>query len=73
MRDIIWTIIGIWILWKIIDAFRSYSSSRNTSNYRNQQRDNYQDNTQNTSQKPPQKKGELKPDAGEYVDYEEIK
>jgi hypothetical protein len=74
MRDIIWTIIGIWILWKIIDAFRSYSSSKSSAGHRyNQRQDHYQDTTQETSQKPPQKKGELKPDAGEYVDYEEIK
>ena len=73
MRDMIWTIIGIWILWKIIDAFRSYSSSKTTSNHRYDQRDRYQNTSQDTHQKPPQKKGELKPDAGEYVDYEEIK
>jgi hypothetical protein len=73
MRDIIWTIIGIWILWKIIDAFRSYSSSKSSSDFRKDQREQHQNTTQHTSEKPQQKKGELKPDAGEYVDYEEIK
>lgn len=73
-RDLIWTVIGIWILWKLIDAFRSFSSSaRREQNRYGQQGNQYQDHTQNTSQKSSQKKGELKPDAGEYVDYEEIK
>jgi hypothetical protein len=71
MRDIIWTIIGIWILWKLIDAFRSFSSKKPSGN-RHTYQDQNQNNTQDNSQKP-QKKGELKPDAGEYVDYEEIK
>jgi hypothetical protein len=72
MRDIIWTIIGIWILWKIIEAFRSFSSKKPAGNQYTHH-DQTQNNTQDTSQKPQQKKGELKPDAGEYVDYEEIK
>jgi hypothetical protein len=72
MRDIIWTIIGIWILWKLIDAFRSFSSKKTVGN-QHTYRDQNQNSTHDTSQKSQQKKGELKPDAGEYVDYEEVK
>jgi hypothetical protein len=73
MRDLIWTIIGIWVIWRIIEAFRSFSSSKRTQTTYTRQHNQQQDNTYNTTQDPPQKKGELKPDAGEYIDYEEIK
>lgn len=77
MRDIIWTIIIVWVVWKLIDAFRTISSSRNAqgssvnnANY-NQNYNSNSNTTSNASAKP--KKGELKSDAGEYVDYEEVK
>ncbi len=70
MRDIIWTIIGVWVIWRIISAFSSFSSaSRKAQNINT---DN-QNSTQYDNQTPQPKKGELKPDAGEYVDYEEVK
>jgi len=72
-RDLIWTIIGLWILWRLIDAFRSISSSSKRKSSEQSYNDQYQNQQQTTYQKPPQKKGELKPGAGEYVDYEEIK
>ena len=70
MRDIIWTVIGIWLLWRIIDAFRSFSSSSRKA--QNNPLNN-QNSTESQSHNPQPKKGELKSDAGEYVDYEEIK
>lgn len=73
MRDLIWTIIGIWVVWKIIDAFRSLSASRNNQNYTQRDSQTYSSTAENNTGTSPPKKGELKPDAGEYVDYEEIK
>ena len=70
MRDIIWTVIGIWLLWRIIDAFRSFSSP--ARKVRNNPVNN-QSSAESHSQNTHAKKGELKPDAGEYIDYEEIK
>lgn len=69
MRDIIWTVIIIWVIFRIISAFRSYSSpsSKRTA------RDHHHNAGRNTTSQAPHKKGELKPDAGEYIDYEEIK
>lgn len=74
MRDLIWTIIGVWVIWKIIDAFRNLSASRNNQNYSGNDSSGYRNSssTQSEGSVAP-KKGELKPDAGEYVDYEEIK
>jgi hypothetical protein len=74
MRDIIWTIIGLWLLWRIIDAFRSFSSSSKKVRNSSTNNQNYNQNAGHSdSQSAQPKKGELKSDAGEYVDYEEIK
>ena len=70
MRDIIWTIIGVWVIWRIISAFSSFSSASRKSQETNS---NNQNSTQYNDQTPQPKKGELKPDAGEYVDYEDVK
>lgn len=73
MRDIIWTIIVIWVVWKLVDAFRTISASKKTSGSTvNSNGYNQQYNTSGSSASKP-KKGELKSDAGEYVDYEEVK
>ena len=70
MRDIIWTIIGVWVLWRVISAFSTLSSaSRKAQNTNTSD----QNSTQNNNQNPQPKKGELKPGAGEYVDYEDVK
>ncbi len=74
MRDVFYTILVVWIVWRIINAF---SSSKTKA----------QNTTSNSAQYPNKKEGEttvdfmpqtsnatkLKDDAGEYVDYEEIK
>jgi hypothetical protein len=75
MRDIIWTIIAIWFLWRIIEAFRSYSPSRkpnSQSNYSNGNTSAHTNTTHSASDSRT-KKGELRSDAGEYVDYEDVK
>jgi hypothetical protein len=76
MYDIIWTIIGIWFLWKIIDAFRAVPSGGRSKTYRSPNTEQYTSNTSyngNTASTEQTKKGELKSDAGEYIDYEEVK
>lgn len=75
MRDLIWTVIILWVVWKIIDAFKNVSKARTQTQDFNSTRENaYR-----------QKEGEVrvdinarpkthfKPGDGEYVDYEEIK
>lgn len=71
MRDIVWTVILVWLVWRIYDAFKSVSKSHTSSGTQN----NYHQ----------QKEGEVKIDKnvdlkshfndndGEYVDYEEVK
>lgn len=73
MRDIIWTVIIIWVIWRIIEAFRTVSSSSGRVQGQEGNQQTYQNDTyQNKANNQP-KKGELKSDAGECVDYEEIK
>lgn len=73
MRDLIWTIIAICVVWKLIDAFRSISAKSTQGSTVNNNRTSYNYNTSSQQQNHSPKKGELKPDAGEYVDYEEVK
>ena len=72
MRDIIWTIIIVWAIWKIMDALKFFSSASKKASDTGNVRNYNQTSNQNTEATPP-KKGELKADAGEYVDFEEIK
>ena len=72
MRDIIWTIIIIWAVWKIMDALKFFKSASKTASTNQNTASYTQDPTQNDTN-TSSKKGELKADAGEYVDYEEVK
>ena len=75
MRDIVWTIIIIWIVWKTYDAFKNISKTKT-------QNQGFSGNQNNYHQ---QKEGEVKidknvvhkthinPNDAEYVDYEEVK
>ncbi len=68
MRNIVWTIIVVWVVWKIYNAFASKAKNQSVES--------------NTSSK--RKEGEVKidknidqqshfrPNDGEFVDYEEV-
>lgn len=81
MRDVIWTIIVIWIVWKLYDAFTSFSRTKARSTVNpyghSQQQQAYQQNSRREGEVKIENKGEskshFKPDDGEYVDYEEIR
>lgn len=75
MRDVIWTVIILWVVWKIYDAFKNVSKARtqtqgfdsaHTNSYKSKEGEVRVD----VSSKP---KTHFKPGDGEYVDYEEIK
>jgi hypothetical protein len=70
MRDIIWTVIVLWVVWKVVDAFRNFSASRIPPQGSTTHNQNHKSET---NFEPAAKKPELKPDAGEYIDYEEVK
>lgn len=61
MRDLIWTIIGIWMVYRIVTAIQSMGRQNNQTKVQDQPRH------QPNAQKNPLR------DEGEYVDFEEIK
>lgn len=78
MRDVIWTLIIIWVVYKIVDIFRSASVKKTTIFNK------YETHHHTTSSKPEgsvtvekntkQDKGTKGNSTdGEYIDFEEIK
>lgn len=75
MQEFFFTILAIWVIWRI---FSSFSGSKTTSQ-------NYQQTNNNYNSKPKQEVGEVKidtkavptakipPTEGEYVDFEDLK
>ena len=79
MRDVIWTIIVVWVLYRLYNAF--FSGSRKTVVYQKHEHHHYGEdlsagqaggkvNVENVS---PRRKDSKKIDEGEYTDFEEIK
>jgi hypothetical protein len=69
MRDVFYTLLVIWIIWRIIEAVNA-NRSRST----NQQSHSSNRVGETTiSYTPPEAQKRKFPDEGEYVDYEEIK
>jgi hypothetical protein len=81
MRDVIWTIIIIWVVYKLVDLFRG-TSVKKTFVYNKYE---YHNASQNKSSKPEgsvtvesktstqNKQAKANTSDGEYVDFEEIK
>lgn len=76
MRDIIWTLIVVWLIYKLVDIFKpspkksfaNNTSNQNTQNYQSQDRANF------TAKKDPKDVIQKSADKeGDYVDFEEIK
>jgi hypothetical protein len=77
VRDIIWTIILVWLVWRIYDAFKGISKMQ-TQRVNNPQQHNRQQNSRREGEvridsTQTGQKSHFKPGDGEYVDYEEIK
>jgi hypothetical protein len=72
MRDVFYTLLVVWIIWRVLNSIKGYGEKRN---------ENVSDFTQNnkaaqggTSIKyVPPIKNKMNDDDGEYVDYEEVK
>lgn len=76
MRDIIWTVIIVWIVWKLYESFKTISKPKTQKVYSQTAQQNYSSSkegktTVNSSN--DKTKSHLDPSIGEYVDYEEIK
>ncbi|MBL7936318.1 MAG: hypothetical protein JNM51_10985 [Bacteroidia bacterium] len=67
MRDVIWTVIIVWVLWKLYDAFKHISKTKKTS-FNEPQREGEIKIDKNIRQK-----AHFNPNDAEEVDYEEIR
>jgi len=69
MRDIVWTVIVVWLVWKIYNAFAlKPKAQQSNSNTTYQRKEGEVKIDKNVKQKP-----HFNSNDGEYVDYEEIK
>ncbi len=71
MRDIIWTLIVIWLLYKVVAMFRG-NASQKTQDSANHDPSNSSFTEKNGTDSKSAIKKHLN-NEGEYVDYEEIK
>ena len=67
MRDFFFTILTIWVIWRIIDGLKGGRPS-NTDNYTQTRKEG----EVKVEYQPP-KNGSKDSEGGEYVDYEEVK
>ena len=74
MRDVIWTIIAVWVIYRVYEAIKAskvYIYQRNEHNYHSQKEGEVK-----IDAKPQEHHSERKPNSdkgGEYVDFEEVK
>lgn len=71
MRDIIWTIILIWLIWKVYDMFKGVSKTKTQPIYKNTSQQRKEGEIR--IEKNVRQKSHFSENDGEYVDYEEIK
>jgi len=73
VRDIIWTVIIIWIVWKIYDTMLNISKGKVKNGNRNEKQYTDQKTGKVIIQHNSNKKSQFSSNHVEYVDYEEVK
>ena len=77
MKDIIWTLIVVWLIYKVINIFRSATTKRVYTNNNDQNYTRQQSTNAHNSSKPEKDiKDAVKKhlnNEGEYIDFEEVK
>ena len=68
MRDVFYTLLVVWIVWRILNSVNSYRAKAPNP----QQTTSKKEGETTVNYVPPKKKS-VGDDEGEYVDYEEIK
>ena len=71
MRDVFYTILIVWVVWKVIDSISTYNKRGGNSTNTGQSIKRAEGET-SVDYVPPTKK-KINDDDGEYVDYEEVK
>jgi len=79
VRDFIWTVIILWVVWKIYDAFILVTKANRKQTFHSQNNQSYQAPYNNkregevkVDEMGEKQKTHFKPSDGEYVDYEDI-
>ena len=72
MRDAFYTILIVWILWKVLNSISSYKTRQNSNPIPPPNNNNRKEGETSINYAPPAKK-KINDDEGEYVDYEELK
>lgn len=72
MRDIIWTVILIWVVWKVYDAFKNVSRNKTQTHHQNNNY-NRREGEVKIDNSGSKTKTHFKSDDGEFIDYEEVK
>jgi hypothetical protein len=80
MQEVFFTVLAIWVIWKLFSAFSGSSSAgqQRASNHFYQTNHNHYQETKPEGEvviedKTSKSGTKRKPEEGEYVDYEEIK
>lgn len=81
MRDVIWTLIVIWLIYKLVDIFKSSRNKSFSNNSTSQNNNNNNTNTRQTESKTSFSVNKNPKDVlqkstdkeGDYIDFEEIK
>ncbi len=72
MRDVFYTLLVVWIVWRILNSINAYGTQRNNYSKKFTSDKKTSDGETVIEYVPPVKK-KISDDEGEYVDYEEIK
>lgn len=75
MRDIIWTIIVVWLVYKVVDVFKNSAAKRASANTQSYSSTEQPQGNQGPSHSEKDIKDAVKKHLnkeGEYVDFEEV-
>lgn len=72
MRDVFYTILVIWILWRVLNSINNYRASHGNS-VNNPPQNNKRKVGETSVDYIPPIKNKINDDEGEYVDYEDVK
>jgi len=75
MRDVIWTIIIIWLVYKVIDLFKAVNVKRSYVNTQQQEPHRPHNQAPHSTRSPQDVKSAMQKhlnNDGEYIDFEEI-
>ncbi len=72
MRDVFYTLLVVWIIWRVLNSVSAYGAKRNNNVNNFDQNNKHPEGKTSVEYIPPVKK-KMGDDEGEYVDYEEVK